>query len=656
MSRLLFWYASIILLLTAGCNHHQKSEKEETAYWNARVVDPAHALLYKTKEKEPALKLYNSLVQAAGGNTTYIQAARFELIANYYYFFTTDNKRTAAAVDSALAVFHTAELQNTYPRNYVKYLLFGGQIAYRLGEYNKANDYYFKAKKTGDAYLDPCERSAFNYSIAMVLYRQQNFLQSAHYFNQAYRLQATCAPQSPAIVLQQQEIQSNIGLCLLQLEKYDSALVHFDKALHIADLNKDVLGEAAMDKIYGVIYGNKVGVYMAKDRLEEAEKLAIKSIALNARPGYEMNFAQTVQLQLAQLYSRQRRYPSMWQTLQSLRSGLDTLPNPEAELGWRKQMNAYYSVTAKPILELKYFKSFVALRDSVEEEHKQIANADIARQLKDREQELQIGMLKKVRVVSRTFMWIAIAFLTMAVFIIVLLIKISRRTKRNLVTSNLLNEEIIRQKAALQKETALRHKLVTEAVIQAQESERSIIGLELHDNVNQVLTTVKLHNEMVMQGVGDPNTLLKKSSGYLVDCINEIRAISKRLSAPTLGNISLEDSVKDLLASVNINNKVKITQQISGLNCEMLRGDIHLAVYRILQEQLNNVLKHADASELHVALNNDTKILRLLISDNGKGFDTNNKKEGIGLMNMRTRAETLNGSFNLNSAPGNGCR
>ncbi len=95
---------------------------------------------------------------------------------------------------------------------------------------------------------------------------------------------------------------------------------------------------------------------------------------------------------------------------------------------------------------------------------------------------------------------------------------------------------------------------------------------------------------------------------------------------------------------------------IKGLYNEMLKEEIHLGIYRILQEHFNNVIKHADASEMLVELNNDTKMLRLLISDNGKGFDTDSKKTGIGLMNIRTRAETLNGSFNLKSTPGNGCR
>jgi tetratricopeptide (TPR) repeat protein len=75
-------------------------------------------------------------------------------------------------------------------------LLFGGQIAYRLNQYSKANEYYFRAKKLGDSHLNPCERTPFYYSIAMVLYHQQNYSASLKYFKQAYSLQETCSPQN----------------------------------------------------------------------------------------------------------------------------------------------------------------------------------------------------------------------------------------------------------------------------------------------------------------------------------------------------------------------------------------------------------------------------------------------------------------------------
>jgi signal transduction histidine kinase len=162
---------------------------------------------------------------------------------------------------------------------------------------------------------------------------------------------------------------------------------------------------------------------------------------------------------------------------------------------------------------------------------------------------------------------------------------------------------------------------------------------------------------MVLEGIGDPKVILPRVTKYLQNCIDEIRSISKRLSAPTLGKISLEESVNDLIESINRTAKVKITHEVAGLNNQLLlHRDLHLGLYRILQEQLNNVLKHSGASTVWVQLACKEDEIRLSVTDNGQGFTVQSIKSGIGLMNMQTRAENLNGTFYIESKPGQGCK
>lgn len=644
------------LLVSLWCMscRHARTEPEEKAYWNTRFIDSSYHLLYGDKDTTRALTYFDSSLHQSKEVTVYPKAARFELIANYYYFFTTDNEATAKMIDSALSLYQSTGLQDRYPQTYVSLLLFGGQIAYRLSQYNKANDYYFKAKRLATAYLSPCDQKSFNYSIAMVLYRQQNYKSSLNYFKEAYRLQATCWPQTTAIVLQQQEIQSNIGLCFIHLKHYDSAMLHFNKTLQIANHFRDSLGDATMDKIYGVVYGNKAKVYLAQNRLQQAEDLSKKSIALNDRENYEVEDAREVKLQLAEVYSRQKDFVSMFEILSSLQEVIEH-ESKEMQLEWSRLMASYYEQTAQPQLALQVYKNYSSLKDSVAAGQKLLTAADVARQLKNKEQELQITKLKRDNQLARVSLWVTILISCMAILIIYLVYQNYRRSKKSLADSLALNREIECQKAAREEEVKQRHKLITEAVIQAQENERSLIGLELHDNINQVLTTVKLHHGMLLEGIGDPKILLPRASHYLQECINEIRGLSKRLSAPTLGKISLEESVKDLVDSINLTSKVKITRQVTGLKNQPLKQELHLGVYRILQEQLNNVLKHAEASEVLVRLERQQNQIRLVIKDNGKGFVVHSSKSGIGLMNMQTRAENLNGTFELKSTPGNGC-
>jgi signal transduction histidine kinase len=656
MLKTAIYFAILILLFLFSCGRPQnKTEQQEVAFWRLSFVDSSYKLLYKDSDTSRSLRYFDSALSASPGATAYLRSIRCDLLANYYYFFTKDNRSTARMIDSALSYYRSAELQEKYARTYVGLLLFGGQIAYRLNLYSKANDYYFKAKRLADAHLNPCERTAFNYNIAMVLYHQENFRQSLNYFKEAYALQQTCAPQTTAVVLQQQEIQSNIGLCYVELKNYDSAQWHFAKALDIADHYKDSLGAATMDKIYGVVYGNRVKVELALGRLEEAKQLALKAIQLNDREGYEKEYAQKVKLDLAQVYHRQNAFSAMHHVLMQVDS-VTLVSNASVRMEWNRWMASYFERTSRPASAIPYLKTWFSLKDAFDAEQKRLTAADINRQLKDKEQQYQIAVLKKDKELAIVWLWVTIALSLMAMSIIYLVYQNYRKSKKSLAVSKALNKEIQNQKAAREKEARERHQLITEAVIRAQENERSIIGLELHDNINQVLTTVKLHNEMVLSGVADAATVLPRTIKYLQDCINEIRDLSKRLSAPTLGKISLEESVKDLLDSINSTSKVRISRNLQGLENQVLKKELHLGVYRILQEQLNNVLKHSDASEVQVQIEYKENRLRLCITDNGKGFAVRNTRGGIGLMNMQTRAESLNGSLQLQSEPGRGCK
>lgn len=228
-----------------------------------------------------------------------------------------------------------------------------------------------------------------------------------------------------------------------------------------------------------------------------------------------------------------------------------------------------------------------------------------------------------------------------------------------LIGGMIVNARDINSQIALQQKLEAaeknKQKAVTSAVIKAQESERSKLGLELHDNVNQVLTTVKLYNEMYLSGYCEDRSLLERSSKYLQECINEIRSISKRLSAPTLGKITLHDTVNDLVESINLTNKLQIRYFSEGLIDLNPSEDLHLGVYRIIQEGLNNIIKYAQANMAEIRLEYYDNLLHLMIADDGKGFDISAKRSGIGITNMKTRAENLNGVFSIHSKVGEGC-
>jgi signal transduction histidine kinase len=205
--------------------------------------------------------------------------------------------------------------------------------------------------------------------------------------------------------------------------------------------------------------------------------------------------------------------------------------------------------------------------------------------------------------------------------------------------------------ARLAEEEEKYQRLLTQQMITVQEREREWIGRELHDNVSQVLTTVKLYLELASRE--NDNSLISQSMHLINDSITEIRNLSHQLSAPTLGTRSLIDSINALVETMAITNSLDFTFEHSGYTRVVMSQK--LALYRILQEQINNIVKHAEATKVWISLSNrDGKVI-LTVKDNGKGFERKTKTNGMGLNNIISRAQVFGGHMNLNTSPQKGC-
>ncbi len=206
----------------------------------------------------------------------------------------------------------------------------------------------------------------------------------------------------------------------------------------------------------------------------------------------------------------------------------------------------------------------------------------------------------------------------------------------------------------LQKEQKRFQQMLTRQVILAQEREREEIGRELHDNVNQVLTTVKLYLEMVNSNPEMSTAFLPKSIELVKESINEIRCLSHSLSAPTLGTNSLIDAITSLIDSILPSSSFGIYFEFDNYHQDLLKEQ-KLALYRIVQEQLNNITKHAQATSVTIKLTQQGQDTILTIQDDGIGFDTEALRTGIGLNNIISRVKAFEGNVQIHSKPEEGC-
>ncbi len=214
----------------------------------------------------------------------------------------------------------------------------------------------------------------------------------------------------------------------------------------------------------------------------------------------------------------------------------------------------------------------------------------------------------------------------------------------------------ITENIRLENELNLKKQQLVEAVLFTQETERKKIGGELHDNINQILTAVKLNLGFAMENRDHSERLILKCITNTNTAIEEIRKLSKELILPgNLKELGLVHSIEDLLKEIFKESNIQYSLSTSGDEEIRISEELKLTIYRIVQEQLNNIIKHADASTVTVRLELSQSAVFLSIADNGKGFNAGLRRNGIGITNIISRAELFNGIVRIDTAPGKGC-
>jgi signal transduction histidine kinase len=194
------------------------------------------------------------------------------------------------------------------------------------------------------------------------------------------------------------------------------------------------------------------------------------------------------------------------------------------------------------------------------------------------------------------------------------------------------------------------------AMLKGQSSERRRISQELHDRLGGILFAAKLYNQTIEKKLNEikveQQTGYEKLSSLLDEAVQEVRRISHDLYHSSLAKFGYTIALKQLISAVESSNALKIDFNTTG-DLEATDEAIQQVLYALTQEMLSNTLKHADASQIEISVDVHDAI-DFRFSDDGKGFDSNKKSDGIGLTNIRQRAEKLNASFTLETSPGNG--
>jgi signal transduction histidine kinase len=221
-----------------------------------------------------------------------------------------------------------------------------------------------------------------------------------------------------------------------------------------------------------------------------------------------------------------------------------------------------------------------------------------------------------------------------------------QRVKKDKIISDQRIEKLEREKKLL----------AAKSIVEGQEEERKRIARELHDGLGVLLSTAKMQFKTIEDNSPGNSEMLKKAAGLLEKASSDVRRISHNMMPGILTKLGLDEAIEDLFDNINDTPGITATLNIENEEERRLSENTEIMIYRMVQEMVNNTLKYAGADKVSLDLIYEDKTVSLQYSDNGKGFDVDEKlkNKSIGLTSIQSRVNFLGGKLNINSKPGRG--
>lgn len=425
-----------------------------------------------------------------------------------------------------------------------------------------------------------------------------------------------------------------IGSLNAELNRYDSAAYYYQKALEIYKSIGDKRQEATVLHDIGYSYYLQKNNAKALPLFEQA--LSINK-TINNKRGLSSNY-----LSLGDIYLEMHK-PGITKAYLDSALAIAKETNKRQDLkNVYEGLSKYYEATGQYDKSLENYKLAIQFKDSLfnESNSRSIADMQTRYETEKKEQQIQIQQLQ---IAKKNYWIVGISGL----MLLAALLGYSYYRRYKLKQQARLNAEILKQQ-----------ELATKAVLEAEEKERQRIAKDLHDGIGQMMSAAKMNLSTFESAIAftntDQRTSFDKAVGLIDESCREIRVVSHNMMPNALLKNSLASAIREFIEKLD-QKKLQVHLYTEGLD-ERLDSNTETVLYRVVQECVNNVIKHSGASTLDISVVKDKDSINATIEDNGKGFDTGDKEkfEGIGLKNIITRVEYLKGTVDFDSAPGRG--
>nr|HMQ62283.1 ATP-binding protein [Flavilitoribacter sp.] len=313
-----------------------------------------------------------------------------------------------------------------------------------------------------------------------------------------------------------------------------------------------------------------------------------------------------------------------------------------------------YTALGQFPLASDYKSRYIALGDSIAAKNE--AAMVYQMQLGEKDSKLVLGNLLQTKAKMKTlrsYLYSGIGITLLLLGLATALININRQ-KRNLAEQEAL---VIRQEAIEQ--IQIKELEANQRRLEGEEAIRTSIGRELHDGLGSMLSTVKLYYSSVEEKIGnlqeESKEQYQKANLLLGQACDQVRTISHEMLSAFLVKFGLKAQLESFAETIRDSGQLEVELATHGLK-DRLDSRLEFSIYRIVQELVNNVIKHAGATRISIQVNRFESMVNIMVEDNGTGFDPEEAKNkgGIGLKNIRSRVHDLDGTTDFESAKGKG--
>jgi len=515
-----------------------------------------------------------------------------------------------------------------------------GSYSYMQGNYWAAADFYSKAAEAFDELKDTANALISYQNLIAVLGQTKNHERAVQLGKKTLQI-AELRKDSLAIGYGLQAICTD----LIYLDRLEEALRYLKSLIPFADNTIDQNLSAEAYSTIGTYYFKKEDYNKASFYFKKSIKNA-ETLENNYQIANHYN-------SLGQTFLKQNKPDEARQTLLKAMILAKDFNNTRAVYNIAKSLSDYYAITGDYKSSRENLELHLKLKDSILDADTRNYSSYIETKYETNKKENEILRLQKVQqqkdfAIKRrnTYLAIALGLLAAMVMIISLL-------RRNLIHRKKLAE----QQAAIQKEkiTSMEKQQQVaslQSMINGQETERIRIAKDLHDGLGGIFSTVKMHYSTLPHELPEVknNPVYYKTLDLINNAADELRKVAHNMMPEVLMKVGLVEALKDFCNNISASKLLKISLQTFGME-KRLGSSTEIMIFRIIQELINNIIKHAYAAEAIIQFNREANRLSITIEDNGRGFNTKEAEEKatMGIATVKNRVDYLNGKLTIDS-------